>query len=135
MYWYDPKLKLTLPYYDKFPLIFPIEMYDDGFLGINLHYLPPMFRARLMDALYSTLNNNKLNEKSKLLISYKILKGASRYKYFKPCIKRYLTTHLRSRFFLVEPPKWDVVLMLPLARFQKATKDRVWEESMNKITG
>jgi hypothetical protein len=53
---YDPKLKEVLPYYDMYPLIFPIEIYSDGFLGINMHYLPPVMRAKLMDALYSTIN-------------------------------------------------------------------------------
>ena len=37
-YFYDPKTKDTLPYYDKFPLVIPIERYPDGFLGLNLHY-------------------------------------------------------------------------------------------------
>jgi len=40
MFFYDPKFKKTLPYYDTFPLVLPLERYDDGFLGINLHYLP-----------------------------------------------------------------------------------------------
>ena len=69
---YDPKHKDTLPYYDRFPLIFPIELYDDGFLGINMHYLPPLFRARLMDALYETINNQRYNKTSKLKINYNI---------------------------------------------------------------
>ena len=30
---YDPKHKKTLPYYDTFPLIFPVEQYNDGILG------------------------------------------------------------------------------------------------------
>jgi hypothetical protein len=37
-YYYDPKTKDTLPYYDKFPLVIPIERYSDGFLGLNLHF-------------------------------------------------------------------------------------------------
>ena len=32
-YSYDPKLKDVLPYYDRFPLVIPIENYSDGFLG------------------------------------------------------------------------------------------------------
>ena len=40
MFFYDPKFKKTLPYYDTFPLVLPLEPYSDGFLGINLHYLP-----------------------------------------------------------------------------------------------
>ena len=47
---YDPKTKNDLPYYDTFPLIFPVRMDSDGFLGINFHYLPPVLRAKLMNA-------------------------------------------------------------------------------------
>src|ERR1700686_4103897 len=90
MFFYDPKHKKTLPYYDSVPLIFPIEKYKDGFLGINLHYLHPTLRAKLMDALMTYANNTKFDDSTKLNISYKILKGASRTKYFKPCVKRYL---------------------------------------------
>ena len=38
-FYYDPKGKKTLATYDRFPLVFPIERYSDGFLGLNLHYL------------------------------------------------------------------------------------------------
>ena len=72
MFIYDPKHKDTLPFYDTFPLVFPIEIYSDSFLGINLHYLPPVLRAKLMDALYTTANNNKYNEYKLINISIKI---------------------------------------------------------------
>ena len=39
LFGYDAKHKATLPYYDKFPLIFPIEPAKGGFIGINFHYL------------------------------------------------------------------------------------------------
>ena len=35
MFFYDPKFKKKLPYYDTFPLVLPLETYSDGFLGIN----------------------------------------------------------------------------------------------------
>ena len=31
MFIYDPKLKKKLPYYDTFPLVLPLEEYNDGF--------------------------------------------------------------------------------------------------------
>ena len=31
MFVYDPKYKNKLPYYDVFPLVLPIERYDNGF--------------------------------------------------------------------------------------------------------
>ena len=88
-FFYDPKTKAKLPYYDRFPLIFPIKKLPDGFLGINMHYLPYQLRARLMDALYSITNNKKYDESTKLRISYDILNSASKFKFFKPTVKSF----------------------------------------------
>lgn len=125
MYFYDAKHKDTLPFFDMFPLVFPIEFYRDGFLGINLHYLPPMARASLMDALYTTVNNKKYNSSTKLLISYKILKAsANRFAGFENCVKRYLFTQVRSSFHYVNPTDWDKALMLPLQKWHINTDRR-----------
>ena len=57
---YDPKHKATLPYYDRFPLIFPINKVKGGILGMNMHYLPPKMRAQLMDALYTVASSKRI---------------------------------------------------------------------------
>jgi hypothetical protein len=134
MYYYDPKHKATLPYYDRFPLVFPYKKVPGGFMGINMHYLPLNYRAKLMDALYDVANNDKYDETTKLKFNYNILNGASKYKYFAPCVKHYLTDQVRSRFLYVYPSEWDVALFLPLERFQGATKQKVWAESKKLIT-
>jgi hypothetical protein len=126
-------MKEILPYYDTFPLVFPIELYKDGFLGLNLHYLPPVTRAKLMDALYENINNKKYDSTTKLRISYQILAGAARYKYFKPCIKRYLFSHVGSPFVYVAPDEWDFALMLPTERFEKANKQTVYRDSLASV--
>lgn len=133
MFWYDAKLKADLPYWDRLPLVFPIEIYSDGFLGINLHYLPPVYRANLMDALYNIANNNNFDDKKKLILSYQTLKGAKKFRSFKPCVKRYLNDHVQSRFVKISATEWDMALMLPTERFQKASKQRVWDSSVNSI--
>ena len=133
MFFYDPKHKDTLPYYDMFPLIFLLDFKDNGFMGINLHYLPPVLRAKLMDALYSTANNNKYNASTKLNVSYQILNAASRYRYFKPCLKHYLADHVQGNYLNIEPKNWDSALMLPTERFKKASADKVWRESRAMI--
>lgn len=133
MFYYDPKTKDQLPYWDRFPLIFPIELYPDGFLGINLHYISPLLRAKLMNALYMTVNNKNYDDTTRLRINYSILKSASRFKYFEPCVKRYLFSHVRSRFYYVAPNEWDMALMLPTERFVGAQKAKVFRESSRMI--
>ena len=133
MYYYDPKHKATLPYYDRFPLVFPYKKVPGGFMGINMHYLPLNYRAKLMDALYDVANNDKYDETTKLKFNYNVLNGASKYKYFAPCVKHYLTDQVRSRFLYVYPSEWDIALFLPTQRFVGATKGKVWKDSINTV--
>lgn len=130
---YDAKTKATLPYFDRFPLIFPFKKVKGGFYGINLHYLPLQYRAKLMDSLYDVTNNDRYDETTRLRISYDILSNASRFRYFKPCVKRYLTSQLRSRFLYIYPSEWDIALFLPLERFQGASKATVFKDSRQAL--
>ena len=132
-FFYDPKHKKTLPYYDRFPLIFPFKSVRGGFLGINLHYLPLRLRAKLMDELYGLAEDNRYDEDTRLKISYRVLNGASKYKYFKPCVKHYLTPHVKSRFLEVYAAEWDIALFLPTERFVGAGKGKVQADSRKMI--
>lgn len=132
-FFYDPKHKKTLPFYDRFPLIFPFKKVPGGFLGINLHYLPLPLRAKLMDALYGLSTNDRYDEKTKLKLSYDILNSGSKYKWFKPCVKHYLTAHVKSRFLEVYSSEWDIALFLPTERFVKANKNKVHKDSREMI--
>jgi len=132
-FFYDPKYKKTLPYYDTFPLIFPIDTVPGGFMGLNFHYLPYMLRARLMDALYDLRTNDAIDENTQLRMSYSLLKGSSRFDLFKPALKRYLNSHVKSRFVEIFANEWDIALMLPIARFEKANQQTVWRDSRNAV--
>lgn len=129
IYKYDPKHKKTLPYYDTVPLIFPYKIWNDGFMALNLHYLPLNLRAKLMDGLYDFTNNRRYDETTRLVLSYKLLNSISRLRYFKPCIKQYLFSHVRTRFLNVKSTEWDVALFLPLARFKKQSINKVYADS------
>lgn len=136
MFFYNPKTKEQLPYYDRFPLIFPFERTQDGFMGLNLHYLPYQQRAILMDSLYDLVNNENYDRDTRLKrLTYERLNSAARFRFFRPCIKRYLNSHVQSRFFEVHPTEWDIALFLRTERFEKANKRKVWQESRQQIRG
>ena len=132
-FFYDPKTKAKLPYYDRFPLIFKVGQSRGSFEGINMHYLPYRLRARLMDALYETSNNKRYDESTRLKLNYNVLKAATKYKEFKPTYKKYLTSNVRSRFIEINASEWDIALFLPVERFEKASKNTVWRDSRNAI--
>jgi len=132
-YFYDPKTKESLPYYDKFPLVIPIEQYRDGFLGLNLHYIHPKQRILLLDTLSEFANNSKYDASTKLRLSYDLLKRAGTAYQATPCIKRYLFAHVQSRFVEITADEWDIAALLPLENFQKAPASKVYSDSMEQF--
>jgi hypothetical protein len=132
-FYYDPIGKADLPYYDRFPMVLALEKYGDGFLGLNLHYLPYKYRlaflTKLMD--YAVLNDD--NDVMKIRITYDILQASKRFKEFRPCIKRYLTTQIRSKILTIQPSEFEIASFLPIQQFKGAKPKEVWEESVNTI--
>lgn len=133
MYFYDAKTKDELPYWDKFPLIFVVEMYKDGWLGLNLHYLPLTLRVKLFDKLLEFANDKSLDKVEKLQLSYALIKNVSQFPEARPCIKRYLSSHVRSDLVKVEPIDWEIAVFLPVEQFQKQKKEKVWDDSRKRI--
>jgi hypothetical protein len=122
---YDPKFKDKLPFWDTYPLAIIIEHYGDGFLGLNLHYLPPGARSNLLNALTSLANNDKYNETTRLKISYSIVKAfAEQFGGYTECVKRYLYGHVRSSYQEVNPKEWGKVVLLPLQSWQSNSNSR-----------
>ena len=133
MFFYDPKLKKELPYYDSFPLVIVIGPAEGGFLGMNLHYLPPVLRAKFLDSLLDVASNKKYDDTTRFEVSYSILKKAAKFKYFKPCVKHYLSNNVKSRLARVPAPEWEIATFLPTADFQKSGKSSVYRDSRKMI--
>lgn len=133
MYFYDPKHKKTLPYYDRFPLSIIVDLAPDGFYGINLHYLPMTLRAKFLDALLDITTNKKYDKTTRFRMSYQMLKSSSKMKYFKPCFKHYLVDHVKGNFAKVPAPEWEIAVFLPTADFRKASESQVYRDSRKAI--
>lgn len=125
MYVYDPKWKAKLPYYDTFPLVILTDFVAGGWYGLNLHYVPPFVRKKIIDALSENQNSATRSAQTKLKISYNIMKASSKYSIMQPCFKRYLASQVRSKFLFVDPRDWEKAIMLPTEHFQKTTKQAV----------
>jgi len=133
MFFYDPKHKDKLPFYDSFPLTIVLSPAPKGFMGLNLHYIPPTLRAKFLDSLLDITNNSKYDETTKFNVTYNTLKRASKFKYFKPCIKHYLAGNVRSRFAEVHAPEWEIAAFLPTADWQKTSAAAVYSSSRKMI--
>jgi|SanBayMetagenome_1026888.scaffolds.fasta_scaffold02597_3 hypothetical protein len=115
---YDAKTKDKLPRWDKYPLVFPIERYNDGFLGLNVHYLTPGERKAFLNQLMNYATAKNLTEKSRLRLTYDLIASTKKLNSMaRPCIKRYLYSHVRSKFVEIPATEWDRVVQLPLEVF------------------
>lgn len=131
---YDPKHKDTLPYYDKFPLIFPLESKNGYFYGLNLHYLNPASRIMLLGnvlGIYQRYGDDiqRINQ----AVYFLITNAAKRSNVFKICIKKYLYSQLRSKFLTIEDHEFPYAAFLPFENFEKASKQFAWTDSLRKV--
>jgi len=134
MYFYDPKHKATLPYYDRFPMVIMVEPAPGGFYGLNLHYLAPGVRARFLDALMDTAPK-KINDKSRLKLRYDLLQSTKKFKEFEPCFKRYLNSQIKGQPVRVPMSEWEIAIFLPVEQFAKVKKESVWRYSRKQYNG
>ena len=113
MFYYNAKYRNTLPYFDAFPLVVITQMAEGGFFGLNLHYLPPVMRAKALNGL---LGSDGLPAK-----------------YYRPTIHRYLTSQVRSKFALIDKPEWEIATFLPAAQWRGAGVGKVYRDSRSKM--
>jgi len=130
LFFYDPKYKKTLPYYDTFPLVLPLETIKGGFSGLNFHYLPPLARIRLLEQMQRFSTNNKNNTTTRFDVSYSRVKNNP---LVRPTIKKYLFKHVRSGFLRIEYDKAAIACYLPVQQFQKSSAASVYAASRSSI--
>ena len=129
---YNPKTRDDLPYYDKFPLVMPLKREADGFIGLNFHYLPIGYRIRFLQKLLPLALYDG-DDIRRIRITYDILDASRRYREFRPCIKKYLLSNIKSKIVKVESEEWDTALFIPVHQFKKAQPQTVWKESVEEI--
>lgn len=125
--YHDPKYKSVLPYYDRFPMVIAVEempLKDGmGFLGLNLHYLPPHLRAVILDELIMTYpyGSEDTNERKLSVDSYETLRAfITNVPMVKSCIKKYYYGRIVSSKFSkgafneIHPNDWKYAVTLPL---------------------
>ena len=115
LFGYDPKHKAKLPYYDIFPLIFPLEPAKGGFIGLNFHYLKPGARAAFLRSLANTTTDNKFDKKTRYRINWR------NNEFMRKTAKHYLFNHVRTSFLNITAEEMAIAIFLPVARFKKGS--------------
>ena len=115
LFGYDPKHKDRLPYYDTFPLIFPLEPAKGGFIGLNFHYLRPGARAAFLRSLANTTTDKKFDKKTRYRINWR------NNEFMRKTAKHYLFNQVRTSFLNITAEEMTIAIFLPVARFKKGS--------------
>lgn len=126
LFMYRAEHRDTLPYWDMFPLVFPFRRLKDGFIGLNMHYLPYQMRIVLLDRLMDIRTDKSITENTRLRFSWSTIQGASKLKLAEPCVHRYLGDNLMTPLKRIDPQDWTTALFLPIESFVGASKTTVW---------
>ena len=123
-YYYNPKHRETLPYYDRFPMIMliGIDKNKETFLGLNFHYLNPKWRAMLLDRVTARVTTGAIIHWNKI----------AKIPMIRPTLKRYRFHNIMRRIIPIEEKDNELAIFLPLERFRKASKSKVWTDSRGK---
>jgi hypothetical protein len=132
LYVYDAKYKDTLPFWDAHPLIIMLNKAEGGYYGLNLHYLPPKLRIVFLEELLK-IDSSKASTMKTNAAKATILRRASKTKFFAPMIKRYLFSHVRSKFVKIPQEEWFNVATLPVANWKKSTAPKAYADSRRKL--
>ena len=115
LFGYDPKHKAKLPYYDVFPLIFPLEPAKGGFIGLNFHYLKPGARAAFLRSLANTTTDKRFDKRTRYRINWR------NNAFMRKTAKHYLFNHVRTSFLNITAEEMAIAIFLPVARFKKGS--------------
>jgi hypothetical protein len=123
---YDAKYKDKLPYWDRFPLVLPLEETNNGFIGLNFHYLSIPMRLKLLNIITDFATDRRFDEDTRINTTYRQLK---RHPIVKPTIKRYLNSKLDSPFRRINVDEMMMAVLLPIQQFQKQSETKVYSDS------
>ena len=121
LFQYRPKDKPK--FYDRFPLIIVLDFKGRNLLGLNLHYVPPLDRLRLL-ALMNTLifNKNESNFQKTRIRILSLLNKQIFAKYLGTAVNYYTVENIVGKPKITTPEEWTHFAFLPLFRGINPTK-------------
>ena len=126
---YDAKYKKILPYWDKFPLIIVLDVYKDGFMGLNFHYLYPVERMKFLTKImkFATQGGEveNMTDKARFEMTWDVVRNI---KNADKMLHKYLYGHVRTSLLEAPPNEWENAIFLPYQKFVGASAKSVWSK-------
>lgn len=122
-------------YYDRYPLVLVTDVYKGGFEGVNVHFLDPVHRRFLFDAIMRGLPTIKAGQtwRTRLMVDYDRLDARRQFKFFRPCYRRYLWKGMRRRPVVVPFELWEEMVMSNSSRMDQARPVTVYRNTYRQV--
>lgn len=130
MFKYSPKHASTLPYYDILPMPILLNKLPDGFLGLNIHYLPWAKRLQLADRLVRASKNRKRITYPQIKRAWNSLRLPMGYANL--IIRRYLTSHIQSDIAVFTWETYRAAAVNIPGKWRKKSERAVFTAMMSK---
>jgi hypothetical protein len=117
---YDAKWKDTpmLPVWDALPLFFVLSLESKFAIVLNIHYMPLGLRIQMLGILTEFAINTHSPDRTKLQLTWDMVKSISRLDPLRNCIKKHLYTHYTTRPMHIHADNYVRVASLPVEQWR-----------------
>lgn len=127
----------SLNVFDQYPMVFFFNFVrtkeGNGLLyGLNIHYLAPRYRQALLEKLLVTKSSNKINDNTRMKITWNIIKSLVNSKIAHKAIHAYRTDRFMSKLVEVPAPDWSIAVFLRLEKFVHLGDNKISHSSVRK---
>jgi hypothetical protein len=114
-------------FYDKFPIVIVTGVSGSTITGLNLHYVPPMDRIKLILLMNSLLFNQKEMDLQKTRVKiFSLLTKKIFAKYIGTAVNNYTIKNIAGKPKLTTPEEWSYLAFLPV--FKGISPSKVYSE-------
>lgn len=136
---YDPKFHKQLDFYDNFPIIICLgHLENDNAFGINLSYIPPKVRAKVMDKITKIFRTRYISRNQQMIekgmyssqsiipftydVAKKILAGSG----FEFALRSYIYDRIHMRPLVISYEDWWKPLVFTSKFIKKLNKNAIY---------
>lgn len=119
-------------FYDQFPLVIVLGFDKGNIQGLNLHYVPPIDRIKLILMMNSLLFNEKEKDIQKIRVKILSLINKKIFaKYIGSVVNTYSVKNIQGKPKITSPKEWSYFAFLPV--FKGMSPSKVYAEVRQEV--
>jgi len=121
-----------IKFYDRYPVVIVLEITGNHIIGLNLHYVPPLDRIKLILMMNALLFDQKEQnlQKTRLKI-FSLLNKKIFAKYMGTAVNKYTVKNIVGKPKLTNPKEWSYLAFLPV--FKGISPSKLYSEITKEV--